>query len=125
MKDVIAVAETDGENKESLAMENVNKTAMIEVAKVSSAIDLRSKHSWAIGNADMDVAGDLGLISIKKFRRRTGQIQNEVDWLHKDWIPTLGTFIKYSRRTHDNEEITENMIIRHKIDSEWALSLFV
>ncbi len=30
----------------SLAIENVDKTAMAEVAKVSSAIDLGRKHSW-------------------------------------------------------------------------------
>ncbi len=81
IKDVIAVAEKGRENKELLAMENVDKTAMAEVAKVLSAIDLGSKHSWTISNTDIDAAGDLGLISIKKYWRRAGQIQDEVDWL--------------------------------------------
>ena len=42
MKDVITVAERSGENKELLAMENVDKTAMAEIKKVLSAIDLGS-----------------------------------------------------------------------------------
>ena len=106
-------------------MKKVDKTAIIKVAKVSSTIDLGSKHSWVISNADMDVAGDLGLTGMKKYWKHAGQIQNKVDWLHKDQIFALGVFVKHSRRTHDNEEVTKNMIIRREIDSEWALSLFV
>ena len=37
---MIVVTERCGKNKELLAMENVDKTTMAEVAKVSSAIDL-------------------------------------------------------------------------------------
>ncbi len=48
-------------------MENVDKTAIAEVTKVLSAIDLGSKHSWAINNTDMDIAGNLGLTGIKKY----------------------------------------------------------
>lgn len=44
-KDIIAVAERAGENKELLAMENVDKTARAEVTKVMSIIDLGSKHN--------------------------------------------------------------------------------
>ncbi len=47
--------------------ENIDKTAMVEVAKVLTAIDLESKHSWAINNADIDIARDQGLINIKKY----------------------------------------------------------
>ncbi len=64
MKDVITMAERGGE---LLAMENADKTVIAEVAKVSSAINLGNKHSWAISNADIDVAGDLGLTGIKKY----------------------------------------------------------
>ncbi len=42
IKDVILVVER---GKELLAMENIDKTAIAEVAKVSSAIDLGSKHN--------------------------------------------------------------------------------
>ena len=45
MKNVIAVAEKNGENKELLAIENIDKTAITEVVKVSSAIDFGNKHS--------------------------------------------------------------------------------
>lgn len=79
MKDLIVVTEKSGENKELLAMENANKIEMVEVVKVLSIIDLESKYSWAISNADMHAAGDLGLIGIKKYWRRAGQIQDKVD----------------------------------------------
>ncbi len=64
MKDMIAVAERGGK---LLAIENEEKTVIAEVAKVSSAINLGSKHSWAISNADIDAARDLRLTSIKKY----------------------------------------------------------
>ncbi len=81
MKDVILVIKKGGE---LLAMENVDKIAIAEVAKVASTIDFRSKHGWAISNADIDAAEDLGLTSIKKYWRCAGQIQDKVDLLHKD-----------------------------------------
>ena len=45
MKYIIAMAKRSGKNKELLAMENADKTAMAEIAKVSSGIDLGSKYS--------------------------------------------------------------------------------
>ena len=42
---MIAVAEKISKNKEIFAIENVNKTVTAKVVKVSSAIDLRNKHS--------------------------------------------------------------------------------
>ncbi len=42
---MIAVAKKVRENKELLAIENANKTAMAEVVKVSSAINLGIKHN--------------------------------------------------------------------------------
>ncbi len=57
-----------------LTIENTEKTAIVEVTKVLSDIDLGSKHSWAISNADMDAARDLGLTSIRKYWRCAGQI---------------------------------------------------
>ena len=67
MKNMIVVAKKDGENKELLAIQNADKIKMAKIVKVSSAIDLGSKYSWAINNVDMNTAGDLGLISIKKY----------------------------------------------------------
>ena len=45
--------------------------------------------------------------------------------LYRDWIPAFAAFVKYSRKTHNNEEVTENMKIRQDIDLGWASSLFV
>ncbi len=108
MKDMILVAERVGE---LLAMENVDKTTISKVAKVSSTIVLRNKHSWAISNTDMDITKDLGLISIKKYWKRASQIQNKVDLLYKDWILALRAFVKHFRRTHNNKEVIKNMLI--------------
>ncbi len=95
MKNVILVTERGGK---LLAMENADKTAIAEVGNVSSVIDFGSKHSWAISNADMDAAEDLGLTGIKKYWRHAGQIQDEVDSLYKNSIPVLRAFVKHSRR---------------------------
>ena len=67
MKNVIAVAEKGRKNKKLLAIENADKTAMAEVTKVSNAIDLGNKNSWAISNADINAARELRLIDIKKY----------------------------------------------------------
>ena len=45
MKNVIVTAKKGRENGRPLAIENVDKTAMAEVAKVSSAINLGNKYS--------------------------------------------------------------------------------
>ncbi len=74
MEDMIILAEKSRENEELLVIENVNKTLMAEVVKVSSAIDLHRKCTWIINNSDMDIAKDLGLTGIKKYWRCTSQI---------------------------------------------------
>ncbi len=81
MKDVISVAKRGGE---LLAMGKIDKTAIAKGTKVLSAIDLGSKHNWAISNDDIDATEDLGLTGIKKYWRHADQIQDEVDSLHKD-----------------------------------------
>ncbi len=108
MKDMILVAER---GEELLAMENVDKIAIAEVTKVLSTINRKSKYSWVISNTDMDTIEDLGWMSIKKYKKYAGQIQDEVYLLNKDWIPIFGAFVKHSRKTQDNEEIIENLII--------------
>ena len=67
MKDIIVAVEKDRENGGSLVMENIDKIAMAEVAKVSGAINLGNKYSWTINNVDIDVTGNLRLTSIKKY----------------------------------------------------------
>lgn len=65
---MIAVAEKGRENQEPfMVMENVDKTAMMEISKVSSAIHFGSKYSWTIGNADMHTARELESTSIEKY----------------------------------------------------------
>lgn len=118
MTDVIIMTESGEKNKKLLAIEYVNKIAIVEVAKVSSSIDLRNKHNQVISNTNMDVAKDLKLIGIKKYQKCTDQIQDKIDWLHKDWIPTIGAFVKHFWRMYNNEEIIKNMITRREIDSE-------
>lgn len=98
---------------------------MIKVTKVLNVINLRNKYNLAIDNTGINVARDLGLIYIKKFKKCTNQIQDKVDWLYKDWIFALGIFVKYFQNMHNNEKIIKNMIIRHEIDLKKALSLFV
>ncbi len=126
MEDVVAVAKKSRKNKKQLAIEKlIDIIVMAEVAKVSSVIDLGSQYSWTINNADIDVARDLGLTGIKKYWSCAGQIQAKVDWLYKDWISALEVFVKHSRKTYDNEKVTENLMIRREINSEWASTLFV
>ena len=74
IKDMIAAAKRGRKNGEPLAMENVDKTVMGELAKVSNTIDLGNQYIQAISNGDIDVARDLELTSIKKYWRCAGQI---------------------------------------------------
>lgn len=59
-----------------------------------NAIDLSSKNSQVISHADIEIARDLGLTSIEKYKRCTSQIQDEVDYLHKNQILTFGAFVQ-------------------------------
>lgn len=81
---MIILAKKDKKDKKSLAIENIDKTAKAKVAKVSNAIHLDSKYSWAISNSDMDAAKDLKLTEIKKYLKCAGQIQDKMDWLYKN-----------------------------------------
>ena len=66
MKDMIAIAERGRKNKGQLAIKNIKKTAMVEVANMLSTIDLKNKQGQAISNADIDIEGNLGFIGIEK-----------------------------------------------------------
>ena len=76
-------------------------------------------------NVEIDAARDLGLTAIKKYWGLAGQIEKKVNGLYRDSISALAAFMTYSRKTNNNEEVTENMKIRRNIDSEWASLLFV
>lgn len=67
MKNMIAVAKRDKENKKPLIIENINKSVIIKVTKVSNTIDFDNKYSWVISNMDIDTIRDLKLTDIKKY----------------------------------------------------------
>ena len=77
-----------------------------------------------MSNTDIDAAKKLGLTGIKKYWRRTRQVEIELDRLH-DWIPALEIFVRHSCKVYDNEEVTLNMNARQDIDPEWVLFFFV
>lgn len=68
---------------------------MAEFAKMSIAINLRSKYSQGINNIDMNAAENLKLISIKKYQKYINHIQNKIDWLYKNEIPAFRAFVKH------------------------------
>lgn len=61
------MAKKGKENKKLLIMQDANKTGMAKFGKVSNTIDLGNKHSWAISNDNIDIAGDLRPISTIKY----------------------------------------------------------
>lgn len=70
---MIKVAQKSGKNKDLLAIENIDKIAIVKVAKVSNAINLYNKRSLAISNANMNIAQNLKSIDIKKYQRYIDQ----------------------------------------------------
>lgn len=88
-------------------------------------MNLNGKYIWAINNADIDVARDLGPTNIKKYWRRISQIKKEVNRQYRDWIPVLTVFVKQFCKTYNNKKVIENMKIRQDVDLEWVSSLFV
>ena len=83
MKDVI-ISKKALKKEGQLVVRNVDKIALAEVGRTSSPIDLDGKYMWAISNVDIDAARDLGLTGIKKHWRLAGQIEKEVNGLHRD-----------------------------------------
>ncbi len=80
MKDVII---SEKAREEEILQESIaDTTVLAEVARVSSLVDLAWRYNWAMSDADLDAANELGLIGIKKYWRCTGQVEIELDWLH-------------------------------------------
>ncbi len=80
MKDVI-ISEKAKED-EMLSKSITDTTAPAEVAWVLSPVDRVGRYNWAMNDTDLDAAKELGLTGIKKYWRRTGQVEIELDWLH-------------------------------------------
>ena len=65
MKDVIILEKA---REEKMLLESIaNITALAEVTRVSSPVDLAGRYNWVMSNADLDAAKELGLTDIKKY----------------------------------------------------------
>lgn len=64
------ISEKIGEKERQLVVENTIELA--KVAKMLSLIDFDSKYMWAISNANIDAARDLGPTHMKKYWRHAG-----------------------------------------------------
>lgn len=57
---MVVMAKKDRKNKQQLIMKNlIDKTAIVEITKMSNIIDHESKYSWAISNANINEARNL------------------------------------------------------------------
>ena len=65
----------------------------------------------------MATAKELGLTRVKKYWKRAGQFEMELDCLH-DLILAPVTFLKYSQKLYNNQEVGQNMSIRQDIDTK-------
>ena len=65
----------------------------------------------------MDKSKELKLTGVKKYKRRTGQIEINLDWLH-DWILALAKFVTHLWKIYNNEEVGQNIIVKQDIDSK-------
>ena len=79
MKDIII---SEKARKKKLLESPVDKTALAEVARAFSPVNLTWRYRWAISNIDMDATKELELTGVKKYWRCTGQVEVELDWLH-------------------------------------------
>ncbi len=93
MKDMIILEKIREERMLPKGIADIN--ALVEVARVSSLVDLDKRYNWAMSNADLDVAKELRLTGVKKYWRCTDQVEMKLDWLH-DWISVLATFVRHS-----------------------------
>lgn len=58
-----------------MAIENINKIAIIELAKMLSIINFDNKHDCTISNSNINIAGNLKLTNIQKYQKCNSQIQ--------------------------------------------------
>ena len=115
MKDMIISEKAKEE--ETLWKGIINTIVPVQITQILSFVDLARRYNWAISNANLDAAKKLGLTGIKKYWRRTGQIEIELDWLY-DWIPILATFVRHLYRVYNNKKVGQNMSVRQNINSE-------
>ena len=59
--------------EEKMLSESIaDTTTPAEVARVLSLIDLAGRYNWAMSDANLDTAKELGLTGIKKYWKRAG-----------------------------------------------------
>lgn len=75
MKDMIISKKA--REKERLSVDIADTTAPAEMAQASSPVDLVGRCMWAMNNANLDAAKELGLTDIKKYWRRAGQVEKK------------------------------------------------
>lgn len=68
--------------KEELSRNIPDTTALAEEIEALSLVNLDERFKMAINNADLDKANKLGLTSIKKYWRYTGQVKIKLDCLY-------------------------------------------
>lgn len=64
---MIILAQRGKNNERTLAIENVNKTAITEILKKLSSINFNNKNNWAISYYDIDEVANLEFTSKKKY----------------------------------------------------------
>ncbi len=65
MKDVIILEKA---REDKMLSESIADTIVpAELARVSSHVDLVGRYNWAMSDADLDAAKELGLTGIKKY----------------------------------------------------------
>ena len=74
IKDVI-ISEKAREKK--LLEGPVDITVPAEIARAINLVDLAWRYKWAMSNVDIDTVKKLGLIEVKKYWRRVGQVERE------------------------------------------------
>lgn len=77
MKNIIILEKA--REKEKLSEDTANTTALVEVAKALSIIDLAWRYKWVISNTNMDAVKELELTGVKKYCRRASQVKIELD----------------------------------------------
>ena len=65
MKDVIITKKV--REKKKLFEGIADTTALAEIAQATGCVDLAERYMWAMSNANLDAAKELGLTGIKKY----------------------------------------------------------
>lgn len=79
MKNIIILKKA---RKKKLLKSSVNMIALAKMAQVSSFVNFIQRYKQAMSKTNMNVAKKLRLIRVKKYKKRTGQVEIELNQLH-------------------------------------------